>query len=201
MLELNRKTLFIGAAIIAAFLHWNGRPVAVPDGVLIKEDPDQQLIPENERKAIVLDVGIAEPQARYKIRARVLSTNRYWFDPGAAISPIDLALGWGPMSDSRILNELSIGQSLRYYHVKWRNPPLPTNEIMRHSANVHMIPANPVVRDLLFSLREGNLIELNGSLVIVSSKNGGQWSSSLSRDDRGAGACELMYVTSVRVLN
>ncbi|WP_413586739.1 hypothetical protein [Bdellovibrio sp. HCB274] len=201
MLELNRKNIILGAVVIATFLHWNGRPVAVPEGVLVKDNPSQESIPENERKAIITDVGIAEPLANYKIRARVLSTNRYWFDPGAAISPIDLALGWGPMSDSRVLNELSIGQSLRYYHVKWRNPPIPENEILRHSANVHIIPANTIVKDLLFSLREGNLIELDGQLVVFSGKSGGEWKSSLSRDDRGAGACELMYVTSVRVLN
>ncbi|MEK2690309.1 hypothetical protein [Bdellovibrio sp. GT3] len=201
MLELNRKNIILGAVLLATFLHWNSRPVAVPDGVLVKEDPQQEAIPEAERKAIILDSGVAEPLARYKIRARVLSTNRFWFDPGAAISPIDLALGWGPMSDSKVLNELSIGQSLRYYHIKWRTPPLPKNEMLHHSANVHMIPANKVIKDLLLSLREGNLIELNGELVLFSGKNGGEWKSSLTREDRGAGACELMYVTSVRILN
>ncbi|WP_413580702.1 hypothetical protein [Bdellovibrio sp. HCB288] len=198
---MNRKNIILGAVLIGAFLYWKNRPVPVADGVLIPEAPFQELIPEDQRRAIIFDSGVAEPMAHYKIRARVLSTNRYWFDPGAAISPIDLALGWGPMSDSRVLNELSIGQSLRYYHVRWKNPPIAETEILRHSANVHLIPANAMVKDLLFTLREGNLIELNGSLVVVSSKNGGEWRTSLSRDDRGAGACELMYVTTIRVLN
>lgn len=201
MFQLNRKSLTIGAILVAALLYWKSRPVSVPDGILIPENPEQVELTETERKPIKIDVGVAEPLARYKIRARVLSTNRYWFDPGAAVSPIDLALGWGPMSDSKVLNELSIGQSLRYYHVHWRNAPIPENEIMQHSANVHIIPANKVIKDVILSLREGNLIELQGSLVMVSSKDGGEWRSSLSRDDTGAGACELMHVTAVRVLN
>ncbi|UYL07374.1 hypothetical protein B9G69_009985 [Bdellovibrio sp. SKB1291214] len=201
MLQLNRKTFTLGAITLAALLYWKGRPISVPDGVLIPEAPEQTELSENERKPIKIDTGVVEPLARYKIRARVLSTNRYWLDPGAAVSPIDLALGWGPMSDSKVLNELSIGQSLRYYHVRWRNPPIPENEIMHHSANVHIIPANKVIKDVVLGLREGNLIELQGSLVMVSGKDGGEWKSSLSRDDTGAGACELMHVTAVRVLN
>jgi hypothetical protein len=201
MFELNRKTFIIGAVLLAAILYWRGRPVSVADGVLIPDDPIQEVITDNDKKPIRIDSGVVEPLARYKIRARVLSTNRYYFDPGAGIAPIDLALGWGPMSDSKVLNELSIGQSLRYYHVSWRNPPIPEQEIMRHSANVHIIPANKIVKDVILGLREGNLIELTGSLVMVSTKDGGEWRSSLSRDDTGAGACELMHVTSIRVLN
>jgi hypothetical protein len=201
MFEFNRKTFTIAALMLAAILYWKARPVTVADGVLIPENPLQEELTDSDKKPIRIDVGVAEPLARYKIRARVLSTNRYYFDPGSSISPIDLALGWGPMSDSKVLNELSIGQSLRYYHVSWKNPPISEQEIMRHSANVHIIPANKIIRDVVVGLREGNLIELTGSLVMVSTKEGGEWRSSLSRDDTGAGACELMHVTSIRVLN
>jgi hypothetical protein len=201
MFQMNRKTFTMGALALAAILYWKGRPISVPDGILIPENPEQIEISAEDRKPIKIETGVAEPLAKYKIRARVLSTNRYWFDPGAAVSPIDLALGWGPMSDSKVLNELSIGQSLRYYHVSWRNSPIPENEIMNHSANVHIIPANKIIKDVILNLREGNLIELQGTLVMVSSKDGGEWTSSLSREDTGAGACELMHVTAVRILN
>jgi hypothetical protein len=35
------------------------------------------------------------------MRARVLSTERYWFDGASSVSPIDFAVGWGRMSDQR----------------------------------------------------------------------------------------------------
>ncbi|WP_413560364.1 hypothetical protein [Bdellovibrio sp. HCB209] len=202
MFQLNRKTFTMGAILMVAIFYWKNRPVPVADGILIPEDPIQENIVEGQGKPVKIPAGVAEPLAHYKIRARVLSTNRYYFDPGAGISPIDLALGWGPMSDSRILKELRIGQSLRYYHVKWtQSAPISDSEIMRHSANVHIIPADDIVKEVLFSLREGHLIELKGELVVVSTKDGGEWRSSMSRDDRGGGACELMRVTSIRVLN
>ena len=40
------------------------------------------------------------PLATYDIEARVLSVETYSWDQGAELAPIDLALGWGPMSDS-----------------------------------------------------------------------------------------------------
>ena len=42
---------------------------------------------------------------------------------------------------------------------------------------------------------------MTGELVVVSSQGRGEWRSSLSRDDTGAGACELMYVDSLKILN
>lgn len=202
MLEWDRKKFILGAVVIVTFFYWKTRPISNRDGVLIPEDPVQELVSDSEKRPVKIGNGVAEPLAHYKIRARVLSTNRYWFDPGAAFSPIDLALGWGPMSDSRILNQLSISQSLRYYHVRWSNPPpIPSEEIMHHSANVHIVPANDVVKDIISDLREGSLIEMTGDLVMISGKDGGEWKSSLSREDTGPGACELMRVTSIRVLN
>jgi hypothetical protein len=53
--------------------------------------------------------------AQFDIRPRVLSKNRYHFDSEADLAPLDLALGWGPMSDSRIVDEFSISQGHRFY--------------------------------------------------------------------------------------
>jgi hypothetical protein len=40
--------------------------------------------------------------ASFDIRARVIASERYWFDRGSALSPVDLVLGWGAMSDSTV---------------------------------------------------------------------------------------------------
>lgn len=195
------KKIGIALIVIALFFLWKGRPISQPAGVLIKETPEQVLVTAEARKPIKLEDRILEPLAHYKIRARVLATERYWMDHGASVSPIDLVLGWGPMSDSKILNELSISQSLRYYHVRWSSsPPVAESEIMRHSANVHIIPANDYIKKQITALRVGALVALEGDLVMVSDKSGGEWKSSLTREDTGDGACELMLVTSIRSL-
>ncbi len=105
-----KKVFFNSSAPLCLFVWWEHRPVAQPEGVLVPETPQQISIPDAERKPVVINDQVIEPLASYKIRARVLSKERYWMDPGSKISPIDLALGWGPMSDSRVIEDLSISQ-------------------------------------------------------------------------------------------
>ena len=47
------------------------------------------------------------------------------------------------MSDQTVLDQLKISQSMRFYWYEYRMPPpIPQDEIMKHSANLHIIPAN-----------------------------------------------------------
>jgi hypothetical protein len=62
-----------------------------------------------------------------------------------------------------------------------------------------MIPSDTAIEIQLVSIRPGNLVHLKGSLVEITSKEGWHWKSSLSRNDTGAGACELILVESLRV--
>jgi hypothetical protein len=59
---------------------------------------------------------------------------------------------------------------------------------------MHLIPADGQVRDALERVRRGQLVHLEGFLVDASRADGWQWHSSLSREDTGNGACELVYV-------
>lgn len=44
------------------------------------------------------------PLAGYSIKAVVLSRQRYRYDALAELAPLDLALGWGPMSMAAVIN-------------------------------------------------------------------------------------------------
>ena len=135
--------------------------------------------------------------AYYHIAARVLHTKRY-FSSHADLVPVDLALGWGPMSDTDVLSKLSISQTNRFYFYEWRNaPPIPKGEMASHSANTHVIAADWHVASFIRSLRPGQLVDLRGRLVAVSNDRF-SWRSSLSRTDTGNGACELFYVTEAK---
>jgi hypothetical protein len=103
------------------------------------------------------------------------------------------------MSDSSVLSELSISQSGRFYHWSYRTPPLPVQEITRHSANMHMVPADSRIKQKLKRLREGDIVELEGYLVRADAKDGWHWVSSLTREDSGNGACELVWVKDISV--
>lgn len=134
------------------------------------------------------------PLQPFTIEARVLGREDYHFDAGAAVSPTDLALGWGPMADPQVLASISIRQSNRWYHWQVESFPIPRREIEIHSANMHMIPANAAVAATLADVREGQRIRLSGQLVRVDGDDGFTWSSSLSREDTGNGACELIWI-------
>jgi hypothetical protein len=62
-----------------------------------------------------------------------------------------------------------------------------------------MVPANKKVKKTLKGLREGDLVTLRGYLVDVDHETGWFWRTSMSREDTGAGACEIVYVESVSV--
>ena len=143
-----------------------------------------------------------KPLAIFSIDARVLHRKIYRYDMQAALAPVDLALGWGPMSDQRVLNQISISQSTRFFWFEYPGqPPIPKERIISHSANVHIIPATKAVASLCKSLREGSLVHLSGDLVEASGPNIPSWRSSLSRTDTGNGACELMWVKEVSILS
>ena len=101
------------------------------------------------------------------------------------------------MSDSNVLKDILISQGRRFYYWRVRAgyaPPIPTEEIVSHSANMHMIPAAKAVEKALLNVRRGEIVSLSGYLVEVNRLQGWKWKSSLSRTDVGPGACELLWV-------
>jgi hypothetical protein len=135
------------------------------------------------------------------MRARVLSTERYWFDGASSVSPVDFAVGWGPMSDQRVIDKIGFGQSGRWYRYwpEGRDFPIPAPDVVSHTANMHMIPADKEMLKVLRSVRRGDRISLAGYLVLVESKSGWKWDTSLSRTDTGNGACEIVWVKRLTI--
>lgn len=184
-------------ASIGAVNWYSNRPIIHNSGVLADREPRQYA----PAKSTPIQHGEYEltPLAGFEIQARVLSREDYFLDAGSDLSPIDLALGWGRLSDTAVIEQLNIQQSGRFYSYHWRDaPPIPANEIARSSANMHLIPADAAVARELDKVREGAIVVLRGHLVAARRQDGWHWNSSLTRDDTGAGACELVFVESVQ---
>jgi hypothetical protein len=192
-----RWTLLIAGLLmlILGIGWWQGRPVTQPAGITAPEDPIQSA-PESPETWTYRGHRIT-PLADFQVQARVLSTERYRFDRAAQLSPVDFALGWGPLSDSRILKPITIQQRDRWYF--WSTPelPVPVAEIIAHSANMHMIPADGSVARRLLAVKQGQLVVLRGKLVRADGPDGWHWISSLSRTDTGDGSCEVVWVDSI----
>lgn len=140
------------------------------------------------------------PLAEFSIRAKVLSREDYSSGRESDLSPLDLALGWGRMSDEAVLQHIEISQSGRWYRWRTGQLPIPRREIETHSANMHMIPADDLVQDILDDIRRGQIVELSGFLVRADADDGWRWVSSLSREDTGGHSCELVYVKRARIV-
>ncbi|HEX9081505.1 MAG TPA: hypothetical protein VF768_04445, partial [Holophagaceae bacterium] len=189
---------WITLAVLAGGYWWmNDRPVSPPPGVLVPEDP-AQTAPESPDSWRFRKHRIT-PLAQFDIRARILSRERYWFDRAAELSPLDLALGWGPMSDTQVLQHITIRQSGRWYYWSSSSLPISAGEIVSHSANMHMIPASDAVARRLLAARVGQIVHLEGDLVRADGPDQWHWISSLSRTDTGDGSCEVVWVTHAEV--
>ncbi|MGY3263950.1 hypothetical protein [Lysobacter sp. HA35] len=146
-----------------------------------------------------LRAATLQPLAGFSVDARVLSREDYSMGRESDLSPTDLALGWGRMRDDSVLKGLDISQSGRWYMYRWRgDPPIPADEIVRSSANMHMIPANLDAASALADVHAGDRVRIDGWLVEADAPDGWTWRSSMSRDDSGDGACEVIYVCSLR---
>lgn len=141
-----------------------------------------------------------QPLAGFVIRARVLSRENYRLGTEAELSPIDLALGWRRMADPEVYGALNISQGGRWYRYSWSDtPPIPLQEIIESSANMHLIPASDSVARVLDQASANRYIRLKGWLVEVQRADGWHWRSSLSRSDSGGGSCELIFVEAAEV--
>lgn len=192
------KLLFIFLVGFGAFQHFKQRELQQTPGVLAAEAPYQGSA--GSVKAHIINGFRLVPLASFSVHARVLASKDYHLGREADLSPVDLALGWGRMSDQAVLKHISISQGGRFYYWRVKNFPIPREEIQSHSANMHMIPADDHVRKALKSIRVGNVVQLQGYLVEAKTEDGWRWKSSLTREDTGSGACELMLVQAVEVL-
>jgi hypothetical protein len=187
------RSILLGCTALVVGLWWTHRPLHHPPGVLVTEPPMQVNVPAGElatREGFRLTAV-----ARYALRGRVLGTKRYHGGVQAPLVPVDVAIGWGRMSDQAVLDQLDVTMGNRFFFYEWRgSPPIPQDEIKCSAANNHVISATDQVRSRIAHLRIGQIVELQGWLVDADGPNGFHWPTSRRRDDTGNGACELFYV-------
>jgi len=170
-------------------------PQADWQGYLVKSPPEQTSgnIPAPfEYKGMTIT-----PVANYSITGVTLGSKRYMFDRNSYISPIDVSLGWKKMSDAAVVNKIKLNQKVRnltYYAPE--GLPILESEIISSQSNNHCIPADNKIKKQLFSIDKYDLVTIKGYLVNVRGKNF-KWDSSLSREDSGHNASELIWVTEV----
>jgi hypothetical protein len=193
-------TVSLLAGVVALVYFFPERRVQHLPGILVPEEPRQT----NLRGASAWQHRGYRilPLAAFSIRARVLIKERYWLGREAALSPLDLTVGWGLMSDQAVLEQYRISRGYRRFWWQPRNSAASARkaDVIAHTANIHIIPASDDLARSLAALHSGHIVELGGMLVEADGRDGWRWRSSLVRDDTGDGACELMWVEWMRIL-
>ncbi|NOQ80989.1 MAG: hypothetical protein GQ548_00510 [Methylophaga sp.] len=193
-----KNLLLLIFLIAAAWKLFVSDTVELGPGVKVLQAPIQQMLSGEE------DFDFKGYQitrlASFALKAKILSKEAYSLGRESDLSPVDLALGWQNMSDEKVLTQIDISQSNRWYHWHVKQFPIPRKEIETQSANMHLIPANDLVEDMIDLAKQGQIIEINGSLIRAEADDNWHWQSSLTRDDTGAHACELVYVDSFNII-
>lgn len=192
-----RKLLTVLIVGALTWYAWPESKITHPPGVLVSEVPlqnkvqDTSIWEKNGYKITAL--------AEFEIRARLLSKSRYWLDRESQLAPVDFLLGWGPMSDQLVLDQLTFRQSGRWYEWQAKELPIPKRQIESNCANMHMVPATPEVEKDLKRARVGDILSLKGYLISVQAADGWHWKSSLTRTDSDGGSCELVWVETLSI--
>jgi hypothetical protein len=196
------RTVVLPALLLGAlwsgYQKWTLREVHPREGSVAPLDPQQADFPS----PVTIQHGrwSLTQRAHYEITARLLHREHYAFDALADLAPEDLALGWGALSDNKVLATLDITQSARF--LSWyphADLALTREQITLHSANTHVIPADALVAKQLARLRVGQVVRLTGTLVDGVRDDGVWFRTSLTRADTGAGACEVMLVERIEI--
>jgi hypothetical protein len=143
------------------------------------------------------------PLARYELSGLVVVKETYSNDWDGKISPFDLAIVWGKLTEPECQRYISYSQRNRWYFYKCKQEnPFDASYIISHSSNNHIIPGNENIRHAIKALKEKDRVLLEGFLVDLKGTYKGRdvtWNTSLSRTDTGQGACELFYVSKVKI--
>lgn len=185
--------------IAGLFFLFRTKEIKQPHGILAPKIPIQTKLKKAETWQV--DDYNFNAVLHFETTAKVLSVREYGSDDLSVFCPMDLALGWGKMADQQIVDQLDIKQQHRWYVWQTKKFPIPKKEIEISSSNVHIIPANENIEDILSDIIRGNIISISGKLVNVN-EIGKEWTwkSSTKRDDTGGGACEILWVEEVYII-
>jgi hypothetical protein len=141
--------------------------------------------------------AIMVPEALFDISGVVLGKKRYLPFGDHRVASWDIGMGWGPMSDPKMLDHVSFWQAGRSMHFRHgEKSPITKNRIVPNFANMHVIPESDAVRQQIKQVRKGDIVRMTGFLVTVIDGMNVQ-KTSTSRIDTGKSSSEILYVKSV----
>lgn len=193
------KHLFLILVLAGSYYLWDQRPIKHGVGVTAPDAPVVERgfqLAEHSKKHYTL-----QPKFRLNTTARVISNERYWFDEKSELAPVDFVLGWGDLSDERVLDQVKTPISRRDFKIDVIRPPMTFSEIREKLLYMHAIPANESVEDQLKSIKTGHIISIEGYIVDVYDRADVLWTSSRQGKNAKLDNSQYVLVESLDVLD
>ncbi len=176
-----RTVLTFALLLLGLWFYDSMRPVQQPPGVLAPNPP--QVAPVTGKPPVFEhNEHVLTALAHFSAHARILSLDRYG-DRAAQVAPLDMALGWGPMSDSATLKVVDVAQHERAVLYQSFDPKLPDAQVGAFLLNLHIVAADAQLQKRLSELRRGNVVQLKGWLVEAVSGDGWRWRGKARSND------------------
>lgn len=192
------RSLLFWAAAVVGFLYWRSSQHHLPPpGIVAGAGPAAAPYTQFVRQPTRDGEHTVVPLATYHLRARVLGVKRYR-DGGSDVAPYDLALGWGPMSDSAVYGALKMSQGRRIFTCAFTSREAADASGMDgHCSNLHILPVNDDVAAAFAKVQADDVVTISGNLVQVDGPNG----EPLATPARQALArgCGTLYLTNLQV--
>jgi hypothetical protein len=213
-----RKMLFFGVLLMIIYAYFFQTPVYKKVNEIdsrVSSPPVQVEVSNREPITFIKD-GYSyslEPLYEYTLSGLVVSQLKYdrWFSLSRTDKAFvkDLCVIWGDNLQTKSYQDRSfrVKQDFRfcmYQHsgkLDFRG---------RELSNNHLIVSNPMIERVIKEIRTGDQIVIKGYLVNVDARALGKteryeaknitWQTSVTREDSGAGACEVIYVTDARII-
>jgi hypothetical protein len=167
----------------------------------LDREPTQVSLPEGQIRVPHPSVPGYELEqvATYDIVGRVVSTRFYAFDPYREVMPIDVGLAFGEALVTR--PDVKIWHGNRFLKFQYSGTWSPSAAWLNGLTNNHMIPSSRNLLRALRSIDKNDIIRMKGELVNVWHQGHRVNTTSVTREDREGGACEIIWLKSLQIGN
>ena len=134
----------------------------------------------------------------YKLHDGNTRLHKRWNDH---LNLADYCVVWGDTAAAKTLPKVKFWNGQFTCNFSTRNQEAWTNFNISQISNNHLITDDKLIRKKISHIKIGDQIKIRGQLAEYQNLiQGGTRGTSITRDDKGNGACETIYVTEVSVL-
>ena len=147
------------------------------------------------------------PKARYSINGVVVTHNNIAgiadiYHTSKSVDVKDLCLVWGDNLFSGIYKKVSYWSEPWTCNFMFKDPNVGDGFDKEQLSNNHLLPKNEAIAAKINSIHVADQVSIKGMLINYCPMDAPEMmrKTSLTRDDTGNGACEVLYVEEIEVL-